>query len=134
MGTHDGLVVDLVMDALVVDALVLDALVVDALALDALMVVKMALDTLELVEMVMKELLLYGLAQGKVVLKGMVMDLWLLVAVKREQPLLWVVVAGLLELNPKQLQLMQLLQPKCLRWRSCLPLSILLDSSSLPPF
>ena len=79
--------------------------------------------------------MLYGLAQGKVVLKGMVMHLWLFVVVQGEQPLLLVMVAGLLELNPKQLQLMQLLQPKCLRWRSCLPLSILLlDSSSLLPF
>jgi len=122
VGTDDGVVVDLVMDALVVDALVLDELVVDALVLDALLLVEMVLDALDFDEMVLYELLLYGLAQGKVVLKG-------------EQPLLLVMVDWLLELNPKQLQLMQLLQPKCLCWRRCLPLSILLlDSSSLLPF
>ena len=117
----DALVVDaLVLYALVVDALVLDALLVDALVLDALVVVEMVLETLALDE--------------NVVLEGMVMDLWLVVVVKGEQPLLLVMVAVLLELNPKQLQLMQLLQPKCLCWRSCLPLRWLLDSSSLLPF
>ena len=105
----------LLLDALVVDALVLDALLVDALVMDALVVVEMVLETLALDE--------------NVVLEGMVLDLWLVVVVKGEQPLLLVMVAVLLELNPKQLQLMQLLQPKCLYWRSCLPLSILLDSS-----
>ena len=117
----DALVVEaLLLDALVVDALVLDALLVDALVMDALVVVEMVLETLALDE--------------NVVLEGMVLDLWLVVVVKGEQPLLLVMVAVLLELNPKQLQLMQLLQPKCLCWRSCLPLRWLLDSSSLLPF
>jgi hypothetical protein len=117
----DALVVDaLVLYALVVDALVLDALLVDALVLDALVVVEMVLETFALDE--------------NVVLEGMVLDLWLVVVVEGEQPLLLVMLAVLLELNPKQLQLMQLLQPKCLCWRSCLPLRWMLDSSSLLPF